>query len=40
MAEYIGMPSIAVRLIFLITPAAPVIYIILGATLSEKSPSL
>ena len=39
-AEYTGIPSIVVRLIFIVTPAAAIIYIILGATLSEKPHSL
>ncbi|QQK74464.1 PspC domain-containing protein [Salicibibacter cibarius] len=39
-AEYFGIPSIAARLIFMVTPAALIIYIILGATLPEKPPSL
>lgn len=39
-AEYFGIPSLAVRLIFIFIPANIIIYLILAATLPNSSPSL
>ena len=39
-AEYLGISSLAVRLIFIFIPANVIIYIILAATLPHSPPSL
>ncbi|MFA1819323.1 PspC domain-containing protein [Virgibacillus oceani] len=40
MAEYFGIPSLGVRLIFIFLPANLIIYLILAATLPDSPPSL
>jgi len=39
-AEYLGISSFAVRLIFIFMPANVIIYLILAATLPNSPPSL
>jgi len=39
-AEYIGISSFAVRLIFILLPASLLIYIILANTMADSQPSL
>lgn len=39
-AEYLGISSLAVRLIFIFLPANILIYLILTNTMSENPPSL